>query len=110
MKIGKKQFQTLEKLSGDGKVRHCLIKENLIISLYLPEFWNAEFDDESLYYYRTPEYASAEAAFSQSMMLLLDARLVEKQEQEINTGLFNQPTSLCYRITKAGRQELDNMR
>lgn len=110
MKISKIQSQTLTKLSGEGKERHCLLKENLIICLYLPGFWDVEPDDESLYHYRTPEYASAEAAFAQAIRPLLDARLVEKQEQGLNTGLSDQFTPSCYRITKAGRQELDNIR
>ena len=110
MKMGKKQLQTLQKLSCQGKERCSLVKEDLIISLYLPEFWDAEFDDESLYYHQTPEYASAEAAFSQSMRPLLDAGLVEKKEQKIDTRLPDQTTSLCYRITASGSHELAKMR
>ena len=110
MKIEKKQLQILKKLLGKGTERRWLRKEDLVISLYLPDFWDGEFDDESLYYYRTSEYASAEAAFSLSMRLLLYAELVERKHQELKTELADSSTSQFYRITEAGDRELEKIK
>lgn len=59
MKLDKKQVKVLEKLSSESQAQQCYIKENLIIGVYLDDYWDGEFDDESLYYYNTPEYALA---------------------------------------------------
>ncbi len=110
MELDKKQLQVLEKLSSESSTHHCFIKENLILGLYLDDYWNGEFDDESLYYYHTPEYASAKAAFHQSMEPLLEAGLVERETKDTDSDLHDQATPACYRITKYGRQALDMLK
>ncbi len=110
MNLDNKQLLTLQKLSEKVSGQVCITKEDLIIGIYLPEFWDGEFDDESLYYSRTPEYTSAENVYSQSMQVLLDAGLVEKDECDIHTVRDGQTTSVCYRITEYGRHALDMLR
>lgn len=110
MNITNKQLLTLQKLSGKVSEQVCFTKEDLIIGVFLPEFWDGEFDDESLYHHRTPEYISAENACSQSMQSLLNAGLVEKDECDIHTVRDGQTTSVCYRITEYGRHALDMLK
>jgi hypothetical protein len=110
MDISEHQRQILQKLSEKGSENMCFTKEDLIISVYLPEFWNAEFDDESLFYHRTPEYIAAEKAYSASMQSLLDSGLVEVNTCDIHTVRDNEATSVCYRVTAYGRQTLEMLK
>jgi len=107
MELDKKQLNVLKKLSSESLTQQCFIKENLILGLYLDDYWNGEFDDESLYYYHTPEYASAKAAFHQSLKPLLEAGLVERETKDTDSDLHDQSTPDCYRITESGRQALN---
>ena len=110
MNISSKQLLTLQKLSEKVVEEVCVTKEDLIMGVYLPEFWEGEFDDESLYHHRTPEYTSAENVYSQSMQVLLDAGLVEEDVCNIHTVRDSKTTSVCYRITEYGRHALDMLR
>lgn len=108
--ISENQVHILQKLSEKGGEEMCFTQEDLIISVYLPDFWDAEFDDESLFHHRTPEYIAAEKVYSQSMQSLLDAGLVEIDKCDIHTVRDNQATSVCYRITEDGRQRLEMLK
>ena len=110
MKINKNQLQTLQKLSEGFTEQRCITKEDIIISIYLPDFWDAEFDDESLFYHRTPEYNAAEKAYSQAMKSLMDAGFVDAQECEINTDKDFPTTKTCYHITGYGRQAFEMLK
>jgi hypothetical protein len=107
MKINQFQIQTLQKLSEAVNEERCITKDDLIISVFLPDFWDAGFDDESLYYRRTPEYRAAEKAYSQSMKQLIYAGFVEAEGCEIDTDRDSPPAKTCYHITGYGRQALE---
>ena len=110
MKLDKKQVQLLEKLSRKDQTEQCFIKENIIMGLYLDDYWHEEFDDESLYHYHTPEYTSAKAAFYKSVKPLIEAGLVEKQQGRIEINSEDINTPVCYRITKYGSHALEILR
>lgn len=110
MEISKNQLKILQKLSEKGSENMCFTKEDLIISVYLPEFWDAAFDDESLFHHRTPEYRAAEKAYAASMQSLLDTGLVVINTCDIHTVRDNQATSICYRITEDGRQAVEKQK
>jgi len=106
MKMNENQTHLLQKLSEPGSEDICFTKEDLIISVYLPDYWDAECDDESLFYHRPPEYIAAEKNYSQSVQSLLDAGLAEKNICCIHFARDNETTSVCYRITENGRRSL----
>jgi hypothetical protein len=106
MNINKLQIQTLQKLSEEVNTQRCITAEDLIMSVFLPDFWNAGFDDESLFYHQTPEYRAAENAYSHSMKSLIDAGFVDAEDSEINTDREFPTTKTCYHITRYGRQAL----
>lgn len=106
MNISKNQIKILQKLSKKFTEHRCITKEDIIISIYLPDFWNAKFDDESLFHRRTPEYSAAEKAYAQSMKSLIDAGFVDSEECKINPDTAFPTATTCYHITGYGRQAL----
>ena len=109
MRIGKRQLEALARLARGGNKDGWNLRGNLLIDLYFPD----SFTDDDKYdlwtFNNTKEYNSAKASLARAVKGLIDHGLVEKSRIPCNIGLPDGPyTCLGYRITEAGRKELEH--